>query len=505
MIQENTNKALVYNTVILYIKLLVNTVTSLLATRFTLKAMGADDFGLFAVLGGIISIISILNTIMVSTSNRFISVAIGKNIRSETNAIFNVNLVIHIVIALITLAIAIPAGYYYVYNFLNYDGDLRIAAFIMLISTFGSILTFISVPHSGLLMAKENFLVLSLIDIVVHIIKLLLAYLLLYLTGNKIMIVYAIGLFVLTVLPSVVYVIYCRFKYPDIVKFKIVSDKSKYKECLSFSAWVSYGAVASIAKSQGSAILINSFFNTILNTALSIGNTINSFIVLISQTISQPITPQITKSYAKHETDRCDELLVLSTKLTFVVSFLIALPVFKETQWLLNMWLGSVPEFGVLFTRLLIIDTLITSLNSGISTIIFASGKIKLYQILINTLRLMSIGIAYIALKYGAPASSLLYSYIVISVLIFFSCQWVLKKTLDYNNLILWKESYIPSLILVVLSFPVLFLKMPFHSIVNMVLTELWGVVVAVFVILSKSEKRFILNYIRQRLARYDR
>ena len=505
MIQENTNKALVYNTVILYIKLLVNTITSLLATRFTLMAMGANDFGLFAVLGGIISIISILNTIMVSTSNRFISIAIGKNVVSETNEIFNVNFIIHLAIALITLAIAIPSGYYYVYNLLNYDGDLRIAAFIMLISTLGSIFTFISVPHSGLLMAKENFLILSLIDIVVHIIKLLLAYLLLYLKGNAIMIVYAIGLFILTIMPSIIYIIYCRYKYPEIVKFKKVNDKSKYKECLSFSAWVSYGAVASIAKSQGSAILINSFFNTVLNTALSIGNTINSFVVLISQTISQPITPQITKSYAKHETNRCDELLVLSTKLTFVVSFLIALPIFKETHWLLYMWLGSVPEFGVLFTRLLIVDTLITSLNSGISTIIFASGRIKLYQILINTLRLMSIGIAYIALKYGAPSSSLLYSYIVMSVLIFFSCQWVLKKTLDYNNGILWKESYIPSIVLVILSLPILLFKMPFHSIVNMLLAELWGVVVAVLVILSKNEKKFILNYIRQRLVRYDR
>lgn len=501
MIQENTNKAIVYNTLILYVKLLVNTITSLLATRFTLKAMGADDFGLFAVLGGIISIISILNTIMVSTSNRFISVAIGKNIRSETNAIFNVNLVIQIAIALITLIIALPIGHIYVNNFLNYDGDLNIALIIMYISIIGSVISFISVPHSGLLMAKENFFMMSLTDILVYFIKLLLTYILIGLDKNIVMLVYAIGTFVLTVLPSIIYIIYCNFKYADITKFKLIKDQDKYKECLSFSIWVSYGAIACVAKSQGAAILINSFFNTIMNTALSIANTVNSFLVLISQTISQPITPQITKSYAKNDIARCDLLLILSTKLTFVISFLISIPLIKETEWILKIWLGSVPEYGVLFTRLLMVDTLITSLNSGISTIIFASGKIKFYQILINTLRLLSLGIAYVALKMGAPAYSLLYSYMIISVMIFLSCQLVLKKTLNYNTNILWRKSYIPSILMVISCMPIFFMTLSSHPIIDMLISEIWGIVVGFFIILSKEEKEYLVNYIKQRIA----
>lgn len=501
MIQENTNKAIAYNTLILYVKLLVNTITSLLATRFTLKAMGADDFGLFAVLGGIISIISILNTIMVSTSNRFISVAIGKNVISETNAIFNVNLLIHIAIAVITLIIALPIGHIYVNNFLNYDGDLNIALIIMYISIVGSVISFISVPHSGLLMAKENFFMLSLTDIIAHLMKLLLAYILISLEKNLVMLVYAFGTFILTILPSIVYVVYCHLKYSDITKFKLVNDKDKYKECLSFSVWVSYGAIACVAKSQGAAVLINSFFNTIMNTALSIANTVNSFIVLISQTISQPITPQITKSYAQNDISRCDVLLILSTKLTFVISFLISIPLIKETEWVLTIWLGSVPEYGVLFTRLLIVDTLITSLNSGISTIIFASGKIKFYQILINTLRLLSLGIAYVALKMGAPAYSLLYSYIIISVMIFLSCQLVLKKTLNYNTNILWRKSYIPSIMMVVFCLPVFFVKLSSHPVVDMLLSEILSVVVGLIVILSRDEKGYLVNYIKQRMA----
>lgn len=503
MIKENTNRAIFYNSLILMIKLLVNTLTTLFTTRFTLKAMGAEDFGLFAVLGGIVALMAILNTIMVATSNRFISVAIGKGDVSDINSTFNVNFIIHVTIAVITLLVATPIGHVYVYNYLNYNGDLDVAAIIMSTSIIGSAISFISIPFNGLLMSKENFLVISLVEIVISVFKLVLAYIILFVQKDSVMLVYALGLFVLTVAPTIFYYIYCKVKYAEITQFRLVKDKDRYKACLGFSAWVSYGAIASVLKTQGAAVIINSFFTTIMNAALSIANTVNSFILLISQSISQPISPQITKSYAKNDTARCDELLVLSTKLTFVVSFLISLPILKETEWFLNLWLGgTIPDQGILFTRLLVIDTLITSLNSGISTIIFASGRIKLYQLLINTLRLLSVVLAYLAIKLGGPAESLLYAYIIISVLIVISSQIVLKKTLDYKTRILWKRSYFPSIVLVIISLPLLYVNIPLHPLYSALIVVCWGILSAFIVILSKSERERIYDFIKKKILR---
>lgn len=502
MIKENTNRAIFYNTIILLIKLLVNTLTTLFATRFTLKAMGAEDFGLFAVLGGIVALMSILNTIMVATSNRFISVAIGKGDMSDINSTFNVNFIVHVTIAVITLLVATPIGHVYVYNYLNYSGDLDIAGIIMYTSIIGSAISFISIPFNGLLMSKENFLVISLVDIIAHILKLVLAYSILFVRKDSVMLVYALGLFVLTVAPTIFYYIYCKVKYAEITQFRLIKDKDRYKACLGFSAWVSYGAIASVFKTQGAAVIINSFFTTIMNAALSIANTVNSFIVLISQSISQPITPQITKSFAKNDTARCDDLLVLSTKLTFVVSFLISLPILKETEWFLNLWLGTVPDYGVLFTRLLIIETLISSLNSGISTIIFASGRIKLYQLLINTLRLFSVALAYIAIKVGGPAESLLYAYIIISLLIVLVSQIVLKKTLNYNTQTLWKRSYIPSIVLVIISLPMLYINFSIHPLYSATLVMCWGLLAATIVTLSKKERERIFDFFITKIFR---
>ena len=155
----NNNKTIAVNSVILYCRLVLNTITSLLATRFALQALGVVDFGLFTVIGSVISFIAVFNTIMVSTSNRYIAVAIGRGNNDEVNEQFSVNLIIHICIAIFTAIIALPVGEWYINNYLNFDGDVSLALIVYRITIIGSIISFISVPFNGLLLAKERFIV----------------------------------------------------------------------------------------------------------------------------------------------------------------------------------------------------------------------------------------------------------------------------------------------------------------------------------------------------------
>lgn len=493
VVQENTNKAIAFNTLILYIRLFLNTLTTLFATRYALKALGLVDYGLFAVLGGVLSFISIFNTILVATTNRYISVAIGKGDKILANTQFNITVVIHITIAIITAILAVPLCRFYVYNYLNYQGDLNIAFIVMLISLIGSIISFISVPYNGVLIAKERFSVYCVTDIVVYFGKLLLSLSLFYFVAHKLLI-YAIGLSILTALPTIVYYLYCKIHFPEIVYFRVIKDKYKYFDILKFSGWVSYGAIAVVGKNQGSQILVNTFFNSIMNASLGLANNINSLINLISQNIAQPVVPQLMKSYACGDYERCNTLLVFSTKFTYLISFLVAFPIMIETEWIFKIWLDEVPPFAVQFTRLLLIDTLITSLNSGISNLIFASGKIKLYQIIVNTLRLMSVFMAFVFLKYGFECYSLMYTYIFFSIIIFFITQWILRKTLDYNNKLLWVKSYVPSIIVTLLCVPLLISSLPFHPICNMLIVTLYAICVIWFVAFNKDERNSIIQ-----------
>lgn len=489
--QENTNRIIAFNTLVLYIKLAFNAITTLLATRFALKALGVDDFGLYSVLGSIISFMSIFNTVMLSTSNRFIAVAIGKGDIQEINEQFNINLLIHIVIAILTLVIALPVGDWYIHRYVNYSGDINLALRVFQFSILGSALSFISVPYNGLLMAKEKFWVFSSTDIVVHILKMLLAIALLYYFENKLL-VYSIGMALCISLPVVVYYLYCKKVFPDIVRFNFSRNKAKYKEVFSFSGWVAYGAFATIGRSQGAALLVNNFFNTVMNTALGIANQVHSLVGTFASSLTQPIAPQITKNYASGNLDRCYSLFVFSNKLAYLSMLFISSPFLVAPDWILNIWLGTVPEFAISFIVLITIDTLVQSLNSGISNLIFASGKIALYQLVVNTLRLTALFFGYLVLKSGAPAYYLYFAYIGVSIVVFFVMQSILHKTLDFDNSILWKRSYLPSLAVTVLFVPSCFFLGFVPPFLRILLVLIYLGVLVLFIGFSKSERTYL-------------
>ena len=502
MMKENTNRIIVFNTFVLYVRLAFNAITTLLAIRFALKALGEVDYGLYSVLGSIVSFMAIFNTVMLSTSNRFIAVAIGKGNPREINEQFNINLVIHVAIAVLTLVIALPIGNWYILSYVNYDGDINLALRVFQFSIIGSALSFISVPYNGLLMAKEKFWVFCGTDIIVHILKMLLAISLLYFFQNKLF-VYSIGMAICISLPILVYYFYCKKAFPDIVKFRLSRNKAKYKEVFSFSGWVAYGAFAMVGQSQGAALLVNNFFNTVMNTALGVANQAYALVSTFANSIIQPIAPQITKNYASGNLDRCYQLFVFSNKLAFLSMLFISSPFLVAPDWILQIWLGTVPAFAVNFIVLIIVDALVQSMNSGISNLIFASGKIAMYQLAVNTLRLTALLLGYLVLKTGAPAYALYFAYIGISVIVFFAMQTILHKTIGFDNKLLWKRSYLPSLIVTALFLPSCFLLSfipPFWRIISV---AVYLLLLIYYISLSKEERRYIKTKLMSIMLRY--
>ncbi len=500
---ENTNKAIAYNSIILYIKMIVNTICALLTTRFALQALGVVDFGLYAVLGGIISFIGIFNTIMLSTSNRFIAVAIGKGDIEEINSQFNVNLVVHVAIALIALLIALPIGEWYIPRFVNYDGALSNAMMVFFVSIVGSIFSFVGVPYNGLLMAKEKFFVFSFIEVLSHILKLVVAWILVYEFEQKLLI-YTITMAVVTAMPTIIYIQYCRKYYNEMVVIKWVSDRKKYKQVFAFSSWVAIGAVAQVGKNQGAALIVNTFFNTIMNSAMGVANSINSYIGYFAQALTQPMQPQIVKSYASGNHARTDELLVMSTKYSFMITLLVGSLFLAAPEWLLGLWLGEIPPFSSIFLVLFVADNVVRSLNAGVANIIFASGKISLFQALVSILNLISIILGYLVLKAGAPAYFLLVAYIAVSVCMFFAIQYSLKKTLHYDNRKLWSNSYIPSIITLVLFVPILFLPDLFHPFIKICIVVSYLSCLEWFICLTRKERNSICTVINKHICRHS-
>ena len=499
--QENTNKAIVINSLILYSRLAIITVLSLLTTRFALKELGVVDYGLYSVLGGIISFITLINTISTGTANRFIAVALGRGDLNEVNEQFNINLIIQLFIAFAVIILSFPIGDWYIYNHVNYDGNITDAIKVFRYSIIGSVISFLGVPYTGLLMAKENFMVFSLVDVLSNVLKFLFVVLLLRLFANK-LIVYALMMAGLTALTTLLYFIYCKIKYSEIIKWRISKSFKKYKEVLLFSIWNSYGVVAYVGKSQGAAVLVNAFFNTIYNTALGLANIVTSFVNLFVQNIAKPISPQITKCYASGNIERCEFLLIMATKWSFFIVLIIAAPFFIAPEYILKLWLGEIPPYTVMFIQLLIIEALIESLNNGIAELVFASGKIAFYQIAVNTTRLLGILGAYLILRAGYPAYTLLYAYIAVAIVVVIIKQISLKVSVNFNSKSLFYNSYLPSFYVLICYVPVilLFLRINIHPILRIILSIIVILMILFYVGFSKEDREHLisLNYKRK-------
>ena len=498
--KENTNGAIIENTVILYARLAITLVSGLFATRFALQALGELDFGLFSVVGSIIVFINVINTTMLGTSNRFIATAIGQGDPDNINKTFNVNLLIHLTMAIVTLIVAIPLGHWYISHYVNYSGELSEAITVFDISLLASAISFIGVPYNGLLIARERFLVFSLSDIFFHVFRLLACWYLVYNFTDKLLI-YAIIMAITTACPIIVYYAACRHLFPDTIRPRIVKEKKMYKSILSFSIWLGYGSIVQVGQSQGSAILVNAFFNTVMNTALSVANTMKSVIMMITGYLTKPITPQLTKSYAAGDYNRSKKLLVITSKFSFLAMFLLSFPLISETEFLIKFWLGSVPEYSLLFTRLIVIDALLNTFNYGIADYIFAGGKIKTYQFWVNTILALSLVIGFVVLKMGFPAYSILYVFIAFTAFVNIVRQIILHKEYKFDNMILIKGSYIPSICVVLLSLPLFLIRAFLPPLLYLIIAEVCCFLIVMVVGLTPQERAYFKVLIQKVLS----
>lgn len=491
--QENTNKSIAVNSLILYIRLAIVSVCGLLYTRFSLQALGISDYGLFSVVACIISFASIVNTIMVTTSNRYIAMAIGRGDMTEACRTFNVNLVIHIMIALLTVAIAMPIGHWYIGHYVSYQGDMNNVRMVFNISILASAMSFIGVPYNGLLLARERFLVFCSTDVLSSVVKLVFTYLLIYHFDNKLL-VYALVTAFMTSFPTVVFIIYCRHKFADITRFVFVAQWRKYYDVLKFSAAIGYGAIALLVKVQGGALLVNMFFNTAMNAGLAVANSVSSILQNFANNAQKPISPQIVKSYAAGDLDRCTYLVCLASKATYLSMFFVSIPFLLIPESLLGLWLKDIPPYAVTFTRLIIVDALIFCINAGITDFVYATGKVRLYQIVVNTLVVTSVLAGYVVMKAGMPAENLFYVYIAFSALVFLVRPFILMRISEFDVRRLVLDSYVPVLLLTLLFVPAFYLKGCIHPLACVVVAYVYFCLLMWLVVLKHDERKWVVS-----------
>ena len=435
----DNNKRIAKNTLLLYIRMLFLLGIGLYTSRVILASLGAEDYGIYNVVGGFIAMFSIFMAGLSSATQRFITFDLGKGELKKMSDTFSSCVHIYIMIGLLVFIVAEIVGVWFLENKLTIPSNRLIAArWVFQFSLITLIIGMVSTPYNALIISHERMGAFAWISIYEALAKLVVAYQIQETSHDK-LIIYALMLCLVQLSVRVIYSIYCRKNFKE-SKFIFMFNWSKIKEIYSFTGWAMLGGLASIGFTQGLNVLLNMFFNPVVNAArgvaVQVQNIINGF-VLNFQTA---INPQIIKSYAKGKTDEMFKLIFASSKFSFLLLFAISLPVMIEAEILLNLWLKEVPKYTPLFFRLIIITSMIDGISNPFMRAVDATGNIKKYQIIVGGLLLMIVPISYVVLKLGGAPYSVFIVHIVISFLAFVIRLYLVKQLIDYSISLYWKN-----------------------------------------------------------------
>lgn len=504
----NDNSKIAVNTVILTIKLIISIVVSFVVSRLLLEALGVDNYGLYNVIGGIVTILNLVGTSMVATSYRYLSIEMGRGDKGDSQKIYSTLSVIHISLAVLLLVFGELIGYFYIDNYLNVtSASIDDAQFLLAFSLIGAAASVLAVPSNGLLIVKENFLTISLIEIAKSIFHLVIAIVLLKYGGNRLRL-YAVLMAVCSFILPVGYYLYCKRHYACIMKFKFNKDKKDYKEIASFAGWTLLGASAVVGKRQGSAMIINQFFTNAFNAAYSVAGQVSHAATLFTSTVRQSAVPQIMKNQEGNE-GRSLSLVYSISRYTYLIMLAVSVPLIMGIDFVLKLWLGDViPPFTKEFVIFMLMAGMISNLGSGFDASIQATGKIRRFQVGYSIINLSLLPIIYFLYRLGAPVYLNVVVNVAINTLTLAFQVWTMMRLTKFSFGEYWKRTLVPSLLTTAVAFiPLLagrhFIPTASFEVVFCGLSFFWGALCAFLLGLSRKERRLLLSFLRENLSKH--
>lgn len=416
MTDQRNNKRIAKNTLFLYIRMLFIMAINLYISRVVLNALGVEDFGIYNVVGGVVLMFSFLNGAMAAGTQRFLSYELGAENISQLNKVFNVAIFIHFFIGLAVIILAETVGLWFFNTQMNIpDARIDAARWVYQFAIFSFFLSVVQVPYIATIIAHEKMNVYACIGIFEVFLKLGVALVLSYVVLDKLKLYALLLLFVVGII-TCVYIVYCRKKFNECV-FQFLWDRKLFDTMVSYAGWSLFGSAASMVSNQGLNILLNIFFNPTINAARAIAFQVNMAIQSFTTNFQMAVNPQIVKSYAKGDRPYMMSLIFQSSKYSFFLLYLIALPVLFETDTLLKIWLKLVPEYASVFCKLVIIDALIGCVSYPLMMASQATGKIRLYQVVVGSILLLNLPFVYILLRLGYGPEYSMYVSIFLSVI----------------------------------------------------------------------------------------
>ena len=446
------------NTLMLYIRMFALMLVGLYASRVVLAALGENDYGIYNVVGGVVAMFTVISGALNSAIQRFITFELGKGVQAQLSKVYSTAVIIQLVLALLVVVLAEPVGLWFIDNKMTIDPSRIPAARLVLhFSLLAFVLNLMSVPQMASITAHERMSAYAWIGILDGILRLGVALLIARSSSDR-LVLYAALMAGVVLIVRAAYMIYCRVNLPE-CSFRPILDMALIKEMFSFAGWNFIGVTSGVLRDHGGNILVNLFSVPAVNAARGVAVQLNGAVQGFVTNFMTAVNPQITKSYASGDKEYMFALVRRSSRLSFCLLYLLALPVIFNADYLLGIWLKEVPAHAPLFVQLFLIFALSESMSNPMITAMLATGDIRRYQLVVGGLQLLNLPVSYVCLKFGAMPEVT----VVVAIAISQVCLWarliMLNKATGFPILPFVSDVYMTLLMKVVcgtLVFPLL-------------------------------------------------
>lgn len=502
------NRRIAKNTIYLYVRTFISMIVSLYTSRIILEALGIVDFGVFNVVGGVIGMTTFLNGSMSVATQRYLTYELGREDTGNFNKVFSMAVNIHLAIAFIVVILAETAGLWFVNNKLVIPADRLFAANCVYQATIlSATLGIIQTPYNASIISHERMYIYAWIGLGETFVKLGLVMLLAHYGGDRLA-MWAFWIFTVQLVISIYYRYYCIHYLPGCRYNRGCWDRNLFRQMLKFTGWNMFGTAAWALKDQGASVLLNLFGGPVANAARGVAGQVNGAVRGLISGFQTAVNPQLTKTYAGGESTLTCRLLCQSSKISFFLMFLIALPLCAEIDFVLNLWLIDVPKYAGIFSILVILDSLFDTLAGPMITALLATGNIKWYQIVVGCILLLNIPCAYIWLRLGGPIETPLIVSIIFMIAGNISRLFFCRNMLGLSLREYFKEVVLP--IMIVFTFGVISMAIVNHFMEDGWLRLFTSIIVSITVIfgmaytfgLKHSERKAINDIARKGLLK---
>lgn len=500
---SSNNVRIAKNAVFLYIRMIILMGVTLYTSRVILQSLGIEDYGIYNVVGGVIAMFGFLSGSLSTASQRYITFELGKGENGNPNKVFSTCVILHAIIALLIAMVAEPAGIWFICNKLMIPNERFYAAmWVYQFSIISMIIMFISVPFNALIVAHERMGAFAYISIVDALLRLGVAYLIAIDFSLDRLILYGALILLVQIINRFCYTVYCNMNFKEShVKYK--TDKPLMKEMGAFASWSIFGNIAFVTYTQGINLLLGTFFLPAVNAARGIAVQVQGAVNQVVQNFQTAINPQITKNYAAGAMQEMVSLVFRSSRFSFYLVMMMTIPLFTETETILKLWLDIVPDYTVVFLRIILLTTWLNSIANPLIASVKATGNVRKYESIVGGMMIAILPISYVFLRLGFTPVVVFVVHLCIESLAMI-CRILIAKDLIGFSL----RKYTRDVVLSVFSVGTIAFVVPVilhvmmkdsitRSLVVCTLSILWSCVTAFVLGLTKNERNFFISKLR--------